>query len=359
MKFEIKIFLVLILSCSIFWACEKDETKVLAKTGQPGTLTASQTSVTLTSANAGDTVESFSWTPANYGFSAAVKYILQIAKGGTNFAAPKEINMGSGTIQKYTGGDLNQMALILGLAPGSAGQLDVRIKSSISDSIAAVYSNKLTLSVTPYLVVINYPSLWVPGDYQGWNPATAPKISSKAANGIYEGYVYFPLTSPSFKFKYTSDPDWNHTTYGWASSTVTGTDVSGTFSTTGGDLFIPGAGYYVLKANTNTNTWSGKKTTWGIIGDAPTASNNWANDVAMTYDIATQVWTVTTNFVAGKFKFRANGDWSDGTNNFGDTGADLSLEYGGSDIIIAAAGNYTISLDLHVPGNYTYVIKKN
>lgn len=356
MSLQLNKYLIVFLSALVLWSCKKDEVQTIAKKGQAGTLTASQATLALTSTNAKDTVETFSWAPTDYGFSAAIKYTLQIAKGGTNFAAAKEVSMGSNRAQKYAGADLNQMALLLGLAPGNAGNLDVRVKSSISDSISAVYTNTVTVAVTPYLVIINYPSLWVPGDYQSWNPATAPKISSKTGNGIYEGYVYFPASSPSFKFKYTSDPDWNHTAYGWAGSTVSGSDVSGTFNTSGGDLFVPGAGYYVLKANTNTNTWSGKKTTWGIIGDAPVGANNWANDVNMTYDVTNQVWTVTTNFVAGKFKFRANADWSDGTNNFGDTGADLSLEYGGSDIAITA-GSHTVTLDLHVPGNYTYTIK--
>lgn len=355
MKCRINAFLLLLVSSLVLWSCEKDEIQTVAKTGQPGTLAASRTTLALSSANASDTIQTFSWTPADYGFRAAVKYILQIAKGGTNFAAPKEIDMGNGRTQKYTGSDFNQMSLLLGLPPSSAGQVDVRVKTTISDSIAAVYSNTVTLAVTPYLVIINYPSLWVPGDYQGWDPATAPKISSKAGNGIYEGYVYFPPTSGSFKFKLTSNPDWNHTNYGWAGSTITGKNITGTFNTTGGDLFVPESGYYLIKANTNTKVWDAIYTTWGIIGDAVPVTG-WNSDQDLTYDVANKVWKITLNLAAGKIKFRANDDWA---LNFGDTGSDLSLEYGGSDIAIGAAGNYTLTLDLHVPGNYTYVLKKN
>ncbi|MEP6583097.1 MAG: SusE domain-containing protein [Ginsengibacter sp.] len=353
-----KIFSYLFLICSmaiLFAACKKDEVKTILNKSTPPVLSASQTSVVLSSATAADTVEAFTWSRSDYGFNAAASYSLQIAKGGTNFSAPKEISMGNSTSLKYSGADLNQIALILGLAPGSAQGLDVRVKSTLTDSLV-IFSNSLAIDISPYFVIINYPSLSVPGEYQAtqWDPASAAKISSKAANGIYEGYVNF--TAGNLNFKYTSDPDWNHTIYGWAGSTVTGSDVAGTINTSGGNLFVPGPGYYVLKANTNTNIWSGKKTTWGIIGDGPTLSNNWSNDVPMTYDPATQVWTVTTTFVAGNFKFRANGDWSDGTNNFGDTGADLSLEYGGDNIAVTA-GTYTVTLDLHVPGNYTYKIQ--
>jgi len=347
-----KIFFIAVTLLGAY-ACKKDEVKTIAYTGKPGTLTASQSNLVLTSASANDTVQTFSWSPTDYGFKAATTYTLQIAKGGTNFAVPKEVDMGSATQQKYSGGDFNQMLLILGLAPGSAGQVEVRVKSSISDSIPAVYSNNLPLTVTPYLVIINYPSLWVPGDYQGWDPATAPKISSKNANGIYEGYVNIP--GGTLKFKFTSDPDWNHTNYGWASSTITGDNVTGTFNTTGGDLFVPSAGYYLLKANTNSNTWSATKINWGLIGDGvPTTA--WTSDRDMVYNPATKTWSITLDLVPGAIKFRANDDWPI---NLGDTGSDLSLEYDGDNISIAAAGNYTIILDLGVPGNYTYKVQKN
>ncbi|MBD0296387.1 MAG: SusE domain-containing protein [Bacteroidota bacterium] len=352
MKISSNTFLIIGMAAFALWACKKDEVKVIAKTGQPGTLAASQTTLVLNSANANDTIQAFSWSGTDYGFKAAVRYTLQLAKGGTNFASPTEVNMGSGTTKKYTTAEFNQLALILGLAPGSAGQIQARVKSSISDSIPAVYSNVVTINTTPYLVIINYPSLYVPGDYQGWNPGSAEKIASKTNNGQYEGYVNFP-TGGTLQFKFTSDPDWNHSIYGAATTTVSGNSVSGTLKSPGDNLTVPSAGYYRLKANTTALTWSAVKTQWGLIGDA---TGSWDVDKDMTYDAAAKTWTITTNLVVGKIKFRANDAWDI---NYGDNGADLSLEEGGADIPITAAGNYTVVLDLSVPGNYTYRIRKN
>jgi hypothetical protein len=84
--------------------------------------------------------------------------------------------LGNATSFKYTTADFNQLAILQGLKPSAVGQLEIRVKSSISESVADLYSNTLTVSVTPYIVVINYPSLWVAGDFQGWNPATAQKF---------------------------------------------------------------------------------------------------------------------------------------------------------------------------------------
>jgi len=354
MKNIIKSSIPLLMLMGILYGCKKVEVQTILQNGVPSVLTASQATLVLSATTAADTVETFSWAPAQYGFSAAVRYSLQIAKSGTQFAAPKEVSLGNGTTQKYAGADLNQMAILLGLAPGNAGQLEVRVKSSISDSIPAIYSNVAALAVTPYLVVINYPSFYVPGDYQGWDPVTAPKISSKADNGVYEGYVYMTASSTK-QFKYTSDPDWNHTIYGWASSSTAGNNVTGTMNTTGGNLFVPSSGYYLLQANKNTNTWSGTLTTWGLIGDAVPVTG-WNSDLDMSFDATNKVWTVTTNLTPGAVKFRANHDW---TLNFGDDGADTIMEYNGANINVLVAGNYTITLDLRAPWTYTYKLKKN
>jgi starch-binding outer membrane protein SusE/F len=354
MKITIRHILLLLSPVLILLSCKKDEDRIIARTGQPGVLRASQSTLVLNSANANDTVQTMSWSRTNYGYPAAVRYTLEFAKGGANFASPREVNMASDTIKQFTTGELNQLALQLGLPSGSAGQIEARVKSSISDSITAVYTSPITLTVTPYLVVINYPSLYVPGDYQGWNPATAEKVSSKNDDGKYEGYVYF-APGGSFKFKFTSDPDWNHTNYGWASSTTTGNNVSGTFNTTGGDLFVPTSGYYLLTANTNTNAWTATKTSWGLIGDA-VPTTGWNSDVDLTFDPSTKLWSITTTLATGNIKFRANDDWG---LNFGDTAGDLVLEYDGSNIPITSAGSYTITLDLRVPWNYTYKIQKN
>ncbi|HEY1114592.1 MAG TPA: hypothetical protein VGE66_13565, partial [Chitinophagaceae bacterium] len=67
-------------------------------------------------------------------------------------------------------------------------------------------------------------------------------------------------------------------------------------------------------------------------------------------------WTVTLNLTAGEIKFRANDGWDI---NLGDKGNDKTLEPGGDNIPIAAAGNYTVTLNLTYGGNWSYTIKMN
>jgi hypothetical protein len=117
-----------------------------------------------------------------------------------------------------------------------------------------------------------------------------------------------------------------------------------------------GAGVYRITANTSNMTWSNTKIdTWGIIGSA--TPGGWGGSTAMTYDIAQNVYIITANLTVGEMKFRANNDWPI---NFGDNApADGKPEYGGDNIPITTAGNYTITLDLGIAGNFAYSIRRN
>ena len=362
-----KLPLMIAVAVLFMASCKKDETRAVLQMGNAPTLTGSATSVVLDSANNSNTAVTFSWPAGEYGFNADVTYTLQFDvsasdsfKNATNVVLPVNALTKSYTVQ-----DFNTLAYqTLGLPANTASPIFVRVKSDVNQNglttgpstIPTTFSNVFNMTVTPYQIVIVYPTLWVPGDYQGWNPASAPTIASVKSNNTYEGYVYFQ-PGGTFQFKYTPAADWNNS-YGWASSTTSGNNVTGTMSlTAGGNLFVPATGYYLLKADLNPNpaTWSATFTTWSVIGDA--TPGGWNADTQMTFDPVTNTWSVTLNLVStGAFKFRANNDW--GINLGYDNGV---LDYNGSNIPVPAAGsgNYTITMDLSHAGNYNYSIKKN
>jgi len=187
--------------------------------------------------------------------------------------------------------------------------------------------------------------LYVPGDYQGWDPATAARLASPNKDGIYEGYVNVPAGG-TYEFKLTNEPDWNGTIYGDGGG--------GTISTSGGNLKFPGAGYYKVNVNTNDNTWSVAATTWGLIGSF--AGSGWSSDADMAYDAGGNSWNGTIAIADGdEFKFRSNHLWD---LNYGDTGADGSLEQNGDNLKGYPAGTYNITLYLNNAGYYTYKLVK-
>ncbi|MDE3234409.1 MAG: SusE domain-containing protein [Bacteroidota bacterium] len=194
-----------------------------------------------------------------------------------------------------------------------------------------------------------YGLLYVPGDYQGWSPATASTLGAPKNDGNFEGYVNFP-SGGTYQFKFTTTPDW---------SNALGDAGNGTLSTSGGNLSVPAAGYYKINANTVNNTWSATKTAWSLIGSF--AASGWNNDVDMTYDAGSNSWSATITTATGdQFKFRANHDWGI---NLGESGGTGQLSYGGDNIgdpsknFSVPAGTHKITLFLGNSGYYTYMIQ--
>jgi len=211
--------------------------------------------------------------------------------------------------------------------------------------------------LTTVTKVGTYGLLYVPGDYQGWTPASAPTLGSPSNNGSYDGYINVP-SGGSYQFKITPAPNWNDS-YG----DPTGT--SGTLQLdAGNNLQFPGAGFYEVTANTKTNVWTATKTVWTLIGSF--AASGWNNDIPMTFNASNNSWTGTITTATGdQFKFRANGNWNI---NLGDAGASSatgvgSLSYGGNNIgdpttnFSIPAGTHTVTLFLGNGGYYSYQIQ--
>ena len=326
-------------------ACEKDEDRiVLSDNLVPPVLSMSATTLVLKEADAAKVALTVNLAGADYGFASPATYKLQFDKKGNDFKEPREVLMPV-LSRTFTTAEVNDLAIKLGVAPGTAADLEVRVKSDLINA-PSLYSSVAALKVTPYLVVIVYPGLFVPGSYQGWSPDKAKKIVSVKDNKSYEGYINFPDASTEFKM--TDAPNWNNGIFGDEASSGT----SGKIASPGNNFKVAGAGYYLLKADLNEKVWSAQKTVWGVIGDA--TADGWNSDQNMTYDAATESWKATLVMKAGAFKFRANDAWDI---NLGDTKADNILDYNGDNIGIKA-GTYDIELILSIGGNYTYKLTK-
>ncbi|WP_048920639.1 SusE domain-containing protein [Rufibacter radiotolerans] len=334
----IKHFSLLGLVLFLFSSCEKDEDRIVANTNGTGAaFTSSSNNLMLSKANQDKEAVKFTWTEANFGFDAALTNTIQFAKAGTNFANAKEVVIPGGiTSRSYSVLDFNALLLSMSLPTGANSTIETRVKSEITGStaFAPVYSNVVSMTVNPY-ALISY--VYVPGAYQGWNPATADSLISPTSNGIYTGIINF--TPGNLMFKITPAKNWN-TAYGDAGG--------GNVSTSGGDIAAPSAGMYRLTLDLNANTLAMAKYSWGVIGSA--TAGGWNSDTDLTYNNGTQTWSLNTNLVAGEIKFRLNDDW--GT-NYGGSGG--NLVQGGDNIAISSAGNYRITFSL---ATNTYTVTK-
>jgi starch-binding outer membrane protein SusE/F len=211
------------------------------------------------------------------------------------------------------------------------------VRAYATNSAGTGYGEQVSFT-TPKSII----TLWVAGGFQGWNPGGATdSLMNTEANPIVQGYVYFPSAGT---FKIVSQKNWDGPNYGAGDA--------GFLSTTGGDLSVPSAGYYLFKINMDDLSYTQTKTDWGVVGDA-TAGGWGGPDQNMTYSTHFKKWFATIPLTAAEMKFRANDAWD---LNYGDDGANGSLEEGGSNIAVSAAGTYSAIVTLSKPGDYSYML---
>lgn len=299
-------------------------------------------------------VDRFVWKSADFGGDIATNYTVEIDNVDNQFANALILgSVAGGTQLGFDVATLNGIALSLGATPFTAYSLEGRVKAEVGGGVEAMYSNKVTFVVTPYTT--EAPKLFVVGNFLGasgygsdWTSGDAVPIAAETfGDTSFEGYVYMNMPSPEYKFLPTTDSFEGD--YG----------DDGTFSgilVQEGEVNCqaPAAGYYLVKANTGTGTYSATSYDWGIIGDATPAG--WDNDTDLTYDQDSKTWTIDLNLSVGEIKFRANDGWDW---NYGDDGADGMLDNGGANIAVTQAGNYTIVLDLSTPRAYSYTLTMN
>ena len=340
-------------------SCENDDQTIASPKGGPQLLTPLNGSAyTLNPANESDEITTLVWNHADYTIQTEVNYTVEVALAGTNFATVFPAGSTTNRFIVWTHEGLNDVALEAGMVPYTAGNLNVRIKSTLgSNNELVAYSNVITLSVTPYTTEL--PKLAVPGNHQGWSDAnsfaSAPRVASSGyAQTNYEGYM--TLDGP-YKFLAANSTGvfaWGNSDWGQGSSTgvlQAGSQTNCTAST----------GYYRVVANTASLTYSATLiSSWGMIGSS--TPGGWGSSTPLTYNATTKKWSAVITMGTGEFKFRANNNWdvnlgpfrADGTGN---DYAGENMTYGGmSNFQSPGAGTYLVVLDLSNPRAYTYTL---
>jgi hypothetical protein len=213
MKKILKQLFFLSLLVAVFSSCKKDENKVYYEGGTNPVLTSSVTSPVLPLAfgNKDQVALVLNWTNPDYkmntGISSQdVSYQVEIDTTGSNFtsnkrqtvAISKELSK-SFIVSEFNGFLLNQLQLV----PDVSHNIELRLRSSLINSSALLYSNVIKYTVTPYAIppAVAPPTdgtLWLTGDAttSGYsNPLPSPYDVSqkftKLSNTVYELTVDF------------------------------------------------------------------------------------------------------------------------------------------------------------------------
>ena len=296
-------------------------------------LTLSDDNLALSEDNGANEILTLTWSDPDYGFDAAALYSVQIDVQGGDFSSPQIISVGSSLEKTFTVEELNSKLLSLSMTPAEEGVAVFRIKATLSE-YQEIFSNTVNLNVTPYSSLLDLSTnLGVVGSATpgGWGNENIPdlKFYTTSMTDVYVAYV----TLRDGEIKFRNNNDWAEN---WGDD---GND--GTLDSFGANISVS-AGTYKIEVNFSSMTFSMEEYSWGLVGSA--TPNQWNGpDLMLHYNSYQDDWRAVVTLGEGEVKFRFNNDWG---LNYGDDGADGSMEANGANISVSS-GHYLVSMNLN------------
>ena len=296
-------------------------------------LSLSDDNLTLSDDNGANEILTLTWSDPDYGFDAAALYSVQMDVQGGDFSTPQIISVGSSLEKTFTVEELNAKLLSLSMTPGEEGVAIFRIKATLSE-YQEIFSNTVSLNVTPYSSLLDLTTnLGVVGSATpgGWGNENIPDLQfyTTSMTDVYVAYV----TLRDGEIKFRNNNDWAEN---WGDD---GND--GTLDSYGANIAVS-AGTYKIEVNFSSMTYTMEAYSWGLVGSA--TPNQWNGpDLMLHYNSYQDDWRTVVTLGEGEVKFRFNNDWG---LNYGDDGADGSMEANGANISVSS-GHYLVSMNLN------------
>jgi hypothetical protein len=296
-------------------------------------LSLSDNNLTLSEDNGTNEILTLTWSDPDYGFDAAALYSVQMDVQGGDFSNPQIISVGSSLEKTFTVEELNAKLLSLSMTAGEEGVAIFRIKATLSE-YQEIFSNTVNLNVTPYSSLLDLTTnLGVVGSATpgGWGNENIPDLQfyTTSMTDVYVAYV----TLRDGEIKFRNNNDWAEN---WGDD---GND--GTLDSYGANIAVS-AGTYKIEVNFSSMTYTMEAYSWGLVGSA--TPNQWNGpDLMLQYNSYQDDWRAVVTLGEGEVKFRFNNDWG---LNYGDDGADGSMEANGANISVSS-GHYLVSMNLN------------
>lgn len=306
--------------------------------------------IVITSENMGENL-TFTWDAADFGVRTQINYSLEASCGDGERVVLFSDLTGTSTEQPYE--SINtKLVYDVEVEPDTPTAVNFYISATIGTDYEKVYSEPVAVTMTVTKAERVYPTVWVIGDYCGWNHGNSQFLFSFLDDEInYEGVIDFGDKAAN-GFKLTG-------VAGWDDSCNWGLDgeapkpeaeaSSITLISSGGsaniDIYSKRFYRFAFDRSSLTLTKGLSFDQLGIVGDGV---GSWDNDLVMEFDAKTQRFWVDATLVAGEIKFRLDGAW--------DTSFGSSTEgmLDGGDNIKVPAGNYRIYVNLNNSAAMTY-----
>lgn len=312
-------FIILMLGILTFNSCADDDMPQIGTSVAPEFMDPEAgNSYILAAEGASNTFEVYTWSNAKWAdVQTPALYTLQIALEGTAFANPKTVVTTNSTSIRVLVSEIN--AAILSMKIKTTDDFELRlIANSINENsekitgMDTLYSEALSLTVTPYVTLKKIAPLFIVGSLLGnkvWDAGNYSYLMFKNDSETDNTLFTYTTNFKAGEFKLlVALNSWN---------TAFGYDDNGKIvQMDNGKNLASTAGYQTMTFDTSNGTLTfapydaSSATTYtsiGLIG----AFNGWATDLALTKtDYDPHIWVAdNVELTDGELKFRANGAW--------------------------------------------------
>jgi hypothetical protein len=313
----LKIFFAFALAAMTFVSCEEDGVQaVLKKNVAPNQLEApADGSYVLTKDLKDNVMETFKWTPTDYGFNASVNYTLQAALEGDDFENAVEVGATYSKSINVNVGAFNDIALGLGLTPEQTGSIELRVVSTIGNPAApTVISNVETIEVTPYAT--SFPPIWGMGAaLKGWGPWPGNAVEWQSSE--YKKYSTITYFTNGATFRWFNQLDWGPLSFNYPYFTSVDTEFENANDGDSNFRVTAASGWYRVDVDLVAKTVVAESVSEPVLYMMGGALNGWGPwpgaAVKMTY-LKPGVFEAEANFKNDIFRFFTQADWGAGYN---------------------------------------------
>lgn len=331
-------------------SCDKDGDKILLSGLEGSKLVAMETEVTLSPQNSKQVVLSMAWSNSTLSINNPNMDVPDIlttymeVSTQSDFSSNVVESLETSISKAYTGAELNTVAKNLALESEVTTVVYFRLRGSIGNNIAPVYSNVVEVKLAPYFIDMSKGAILDKDKNE-----TGAFLYSETSNGVYTGF----MGVPGWYNFYMKEGDGSI----WGNDGVDGTAFL--MSSDNGDgkrwnfWFPAPEGCYYVELNTPKKVWSALfVSTLKVSGDV---------NAEMIFDRESLTWTTVVNVTeSNPLKIKLNGagqqyDYSTGDSSpidtqiafsQDDTSLALSDQAGEILVNVQAPGRYTLTVDL-------------
>lgn len=363
----IKSLFAVLFALLAFSACEKDGDKIYLQSLESNNLMATTDRVELNADLAQEIVVSLAWTDRTIQISdPAVGTTVTVttyveASLSEDFSTTVSKTATTSLSIAFTGLELNSLASEIGAVTGRNNKIYFRLAGTTGTNIPPVYSNVVSIDVTPYKMDMNTGTVILSNDQTENLGETGVTFYSPDADGIYSGFISIPEA-------------WYHILLKEGDGSIWGTSGSeGAFHLTDDpnnslqNMWFPGtAGCYYVIVNTQAAEWS------ALHISSLSVSGLTSESIDLTLDQATNQWVATfTADAAGSRTITINGQgeqYNVETRDGSGTATGIAFAADGEHVALAEtagnitvdvpqAGECTVRLNLYDPTNCTVSVE--